>query len=367
MGGAASEDLSAFVEGLPPAQLGVSARPSRRQLLVAWRWGLAVSAVTLVSAVAAVWITLRASFLAYPGWLALQKADFILGPVGVGLYWRHRRPANRLGLMLIALGFVGVPYILESTTTPALFGIGVEWEYAIYAMTTVVILAFPNGRLDGPVERLILAAVLVGLVLPSLIFALTLPDSGPSFAISGCRTVCPANGLAVWSPPSWTFQLTRFAQVMSIVIPVATAGLLVWRFRSATPPRRRALAIGAPIALLFLLMQATYRTITLLSPQSAVPSTHPVADVIQWTFVGARAAIWYGFLFALIAAELFAGRTLRRLVGDSLGRPSLAHLQAMVRAPLGDPKLRLGFWRPSTRDWVSGDGAVLAPPETGQS
>ena len=32
-------------------------------------------------AAAAVWITLRADFLAYPGWLAAQKADIILGPV----------------------------------------------------------------------------------------------------------------------------------------------------------------------------------------------------------------------------------------------------------------------------------------------
>jgi signal transduction histidine kinase len=143
-------------------------------------------------------------------------------------------------------------------------------------------------------------------------------------------------------------------------------GLLVWRFVSGTPPRRRALAIGGAVALLFLLTQATYRTITLLSPQSAVPSTHPVADVIQWTFVGARATIWYGFLFALVAAEVYAGGVLRRLVRNSLAHPSLSELEHMLRDPLGDPSLRLGFWRSSTRDWAAADGTPLQPADPGQ-
>ena len=38
-------------------------------------------AVAVAAAALAVWVTLRADFLAYPGWLAVQKADMILGPV----------------------------------------------------------------------------------------------------------------------------------------------------------------------------------------------------------------------------------------------------------------------------------------------
>ena len=63
----------------------------------AGRWERAVAGLAVVGAVAAVWITLRAHFLAHPGWLAAQKADFILGPIGVGLYWRHRRRATTWG------------------------------------------------------------------------------------------------------------------------------------------------------------------------------------------------------------------------------------------------------------------------------
>jgi DNA-binding NarL/FixJ family response regulator len=54
----------------------------------------------VAAAVAAVWLTLEADFLAYPGWLAAQKADFILGRVLIGMYWLRRRPQSRFGPMI---------------------------------------------------------------------------------------------------------------------------------------------------------------------------------------------------------------------------------------------------------------------------
>ena len=144
------------------------------------------------------------------------------------------------------------------------------------------------------------------------------------------------------------------------------ACLLVWRFITGTPPRRRALAIGGPVALVFLLMQVSYRTLFLVAPNGLAPGARPVQDVLQWTLAGARSLVWYGFLFALISAELYAGRVLRRLVGRSLGRPSFRQLEGMLRGPLGDPGLRLGFWQAGTLEWVDADGTQLAPPRSDQ-
>src|SRR5690349_2491173 len=87
-------------------------------------WRIPLTVFALVAAALAVWITASADFLAYPGWLAAQKADFILGPIGVGLYWMHFRPANRLGPWLIALGLLAIPYVLESARSPWPFTIG---------------------------------------------------------------------------------------------------------------------------------------------------------------------------------------------------------------------------------------------------
>ena len=331
------------------------------------RWPLLVASVGLAFAVVAVWVTLRAGFLAYPGWLAVQKADFILGPIGVGLYWRYRRPRNRLGLLLIALGLAGVPYILTSFTDPTLFAVGAVTESLIYVLTSAVILAFPSGRIEGVAAKVILAVSVIFNVVGTTVLAVTDPQAGPGFSISGCRAACPANGLAIWSTPAWLPTFDDVYGVLLVAVPIATAGVLVWRFITGTPPRRRALSIGAPIALLFLAMQASYRFAFFLAPDGLALSNAPVHSGLQWTFAAARSFVWYGFLFALIAAELFAGRALSGLVRDSLGRPSLRELEAMLRGPLGDPGLRLGFWRPRTHDWADADGAVMAPARAGQA
>ena len=335
-----------------------------------WRWGPALAVVAVVAGVAAFWVTLHAHFLEHPGWLAVQKADFILGPIGVGLYWRHRRPDNRLGLLLIALGLLAIPYIGESTTSHWAFPIATGFEYVIEPLTLAVILAFPNGRL-GRVEWVILAVMLVGLSLGSLVTYPVVEPFTPYFSISGCRAVCPANPLyshsLYTSTASWLPALSDINRAAIVSASLATVGLLSWRLFTGTPPRLRALASGAPIAVCFLVASAAYQIIQLVEPQyaGAVPA-EPETSWLQWTVAAGRSAVWYGFLFALIAAELYAARVLRRLDRDSLGRPTFRELEGLLRGQLGDPGLRLGFWRAESREWVDADGARLAPPGAGQ-
>lgn len=353
MSGTTTDHLSRVAT--PRAVSFVRRRDLARSSALPWERALVVGAVA--AAAVAVWVTVRAGFLAYPGWLAVQKADFILGPIGVGLYWMYKRPENRLGLLLVALGLIGVPYILESSSNATLFGIGIFWEIPIYVMTSVVIIAFPSGRIEGWAAWLLLGVIGIDAVV-FFVAQLITPDDGPGFSISGCRSGCPRNGLAVWSSPEWANHLFKFGEVLVLAIPLGTAALLVWRFVTGTAPRRRALAVGGPIALVFLLLQATYRILVYLSPGFA-PGEQPTKDAVQWAVAGARSAIWYGFLFALIAAELYAGRVLRTLVRDALRRPSFGELESMLRGPLGDPGLRLGFRRSGGGGWVDVDGAVL--------
>jgi signal transduction histidine kinase len=332
------------------------------------RWEYAVGAVALAGAVAAFWITINSRFLELPYWLAVQKADFILGPVGVGLYWRHRRPNSNLGLMLIALGLVNVVYVLQSINSAYFFTIGTMAEAVYIPLAFAIVLAFPDGRLDGRPERVLLAGALLGYTVPYLVWLLVSPEQlTPRLSLSGCRGVCPSNPFAIWSTPSWYPASVDFLRASLIAVDLGAVGLLVWKFATGTPPRRRALAIGAPIAICYLLAQTTYQTWQLLDSQFGAAKSQNLVSPLQWTVAGFRAAPWYGFLFALIAAQLFAGRALRGLVGDSLGRPSFGQLQEVLRKPLGDPGLRLGFRRAGSHDWKAADGAVLAPPGPGQT
>src|SRR3954465_10178917 len=94
-------------------------------------WQLAVVLGAVAASAAALWVTLSADFLSYPGWLAVQKTDFILGPVLAGLFWCRRRPPSRFGPMLIGFGLIGALYILQSASNSWLFSIGLLAETAI--------------------------------------------------------------------------------------------------------------------------------------------------------------------------------------------------------------------------------------------
>jgi signal transduction histidine kinase len=316
-----------------------------------------VGLVAVALAALAVWVTARADFLAYPGWLAVQKADMILGPVLVGLYWLRRRPESRFGPLLIATGLVGcAPYLLQSSSQPVLFATGVLWEGAVYLSALALILTFPTGRLDGTAARAIFATGLVAVVVNSAIVLLA-PQLAGDGSISDCRSTCPHNGLRLFSNQALAVDLVRVTRIVIVVLALATIALIVWRVVTGTRPRRRALAIGAPVALAFLVSQAAYQGSNLLGgPQS---DFYPAA---RWTIVGTRSAIWYGFFFALIAAELFAGRMLRRVVSESLRRPAPTELEAMLRGPLGDQSLRLAFRQRGTDTWVDAHGEVLESP-----
>src|SRR6516165_12615223 len=176
-----TDPSSVLVDGLVDAPGHVS-QGGRLWLRLRSRRKHVLASIAVTSAAVALWVTLDADFLAHPGWLAVEKANFILGPIGVGLYWMNRRPRNRLGLLLIVLGLFGVPYILESSTNPTLFALGVLAEAPIYVMTTIVILAFPNGRLEGPPEWLVIA-LLVATTLLILLVNLTASHLAPGLSI----------------------------------------------------------------------------------------------------------------------------------------------------------------------------------------
>jgi signal transduction histidine kinase len=324
----------------------------RRAIRATPAWQIAVGAGAIAAAVAAVWITLGAGFLRYPGWLAAQKADFILGPVFTGLYWYRRRPHSRFGPILIGFGLIGAVYVLQSSSNSWLFSIGLLWENVIGLATYALILAFPSGRMDRPAGAL-LAFATVAAILPATLILLLLPQVGAGGSISSCRALCPANELAVADDPGLALDLFDWFRWAVIAVAAAIAALLLRRLVTGTPPQRRALAIGTPIALLVLWFQITFQLLGALGD-----NTSALHDAVVWGIVAARAALWYGFLFALVAAELFAARAVRRLVGQSLRRPGKDELEAMLREPLGDPDLELRF---------PADSAQLPSPPGGRA
>jgi len=327
-----------------------TALPLRRRAVVS---DAVIASVGVGAAVAAAIVTAHADFLAYPGWLALQKIDLIVGPIGVGLYWRHQRPQSRFGLMLVALGFLNAVYILQSSSNSGAFTFGVEWEAVNFVATIAIILAFPTGRLRRADVAIVVASVLF-VAVPNFSLAFFAPHISAVSALSACRAACPANALFVSSNATALRVLIDVDRLGIILVDLAIVCLLAYRMASGTPPQRRAFAIGTPVALLFLVAQAAYQ-LNLLAGGFAGDLSY-----VKWSVPIARSALWYGFLAALIAAQLFAGRVLRSVLTATMRRPSLPDLAALLRRPLGDPHLELAFWDGATRRWVGDDGRPVA-------
>ena len=184
---------------------------------------------------------------------------------------------------------------------------------------------------------MLVAGVVIVLV-SSTAIQLLLPQVGAGGSISSCLSLCPRNELALTSDPALASDLFTGFSFAVLALALTTAALVVHRFVTGTPPRRRALAVGTPVALLFLMCEITYQLLNILGAEET-----RLYGIVIWVFVAARATVWYGFLFALIAAELFAARATQRLIKQSLHHPSEQELERMLREPLGDPQLRLQF------------------------
>jgi hypothetical protein len=102
-------------------------------------------------------------------------------------------------------------------------------------------------------------------------------------SLAACRDVCPPNAFLLAAEPSLALQLADVRRWSAVIIALATGALLVHRLLKGTPPQRRAMAIGAPIALLFTATQITYNLLRLYAPDATA-----LHNVVLWVFAAAR-------------------------------------------------------------------------------
>lgn len=161
-----------------------------------------------------------------PAWFSALFPVVGAAYVGSGLLAWYRRPANRMGPLLVAAGLVLHVAGFELTGVPVLSAIGLAFSLVPIPIILHLLLAFPTGRLTTRAGRVLAAtgyAVVVGI---DLVHSLLTP--GNPLAVADAPAVAAAAG--------WTVR------VGAIVVILATSALLVHRFRLATPAQRRTLA-----------------------------------------------------------------------------------------------------------------------------
>ena len=155
--------------------------------------------------------------------------------VGTGLFAWWRRPHNRFGALMTAVGFAWFLGGLQASSLVLPFTVGLLFDSLFLAICAHMLLTYPSGRLETRGQRLTTLGA-YAISLSGLALALFLdPDD------LGCGD-CPRNLLLVARDQQVVDVMLVVVNVMVVAVCVAIIVALAARWRRASRPLRRSLA-----------------------------------------------------------------------------------------------------------------------------
>jgi signal transduction histidine kinase/PAS domain-containing protein len=288
------------------------------------RLGILVVPAAVVLGTAASLTILVSDHLQAPALQALLTALTGGSFIAAGLVARIRRPENRTGLLLIAVGFAWfLSTGLMGSDDSLAWTLGLALSAIPAGFLIHLLIAYPSGRLHSLWERTLVVA---GYVLVAEAHFLLLPfDPDP---MSCADTGCPNNAFFVSDNQTWRDVANWVVQLVAVVYLVAVVATLVARWRQSSPAARRALApvllSGATTLFLFAVSVGT-RSIS-----------ETVSTVTEWT--AAFVVMGVPFLFL---TGLLKGRLARAEISRMLAEEPVGGVQERVRELLHDPTAEL--------------------------
>ena len=269
------------------------------------------------------------------------------GFIGTGLYAWWRRPENRMGALMVLLGFTWFLGALSESDSAWIFSLGAALGNVWIGAFALMLVAFPTGVVGQGLERILVA---LGWTAAALNFVLSLVTAEPQPKCGGC----PENTLLLWDSRVASVVL----QVITGLVLVALLGglclVLVRRWRAAGPVQRRTLA---PV----LLTGAATAAGGFVTVVLQVAGLDRAGDAASLVTLVLTTALPFAFLLGLLRSSL--GRAgavsvlVERLRGESV-RDALADA-------LGDPSLALAYWLPDSERFVDDEGHPVTLPPAG--
>jgi signal transduction histidine kinase len=269
--------------------------------------------------------------------------SYVLGGL---LAWSHR-PASRFGPLMIAAGFVNFLVTLSWTTSDVTFTVGQALDLLPPVLFLHVFLAYPTGRLQGRLERALIAvayAAAIGLQL----FRMAFGGFGPN------------NLLELAPNPEAGLAAVRVQLVAVSACCLVGVGILVARRLRAGRPLRRSLALLVDAFAVGLIMIAVLFLSHVFDG--------PAIDQLRWATFAVLGLAPIAFLVGLVHDRL-ARSSLGELLLELQTEPAPAELRDGLARALRDPSLTLAYWLPDFESYVDRDGkAVELPgPDSGRS
>src|SRR3954453_18297391 len=280
-------------------------------------------------------------------------------PIAAGLY-ALRQPGNQsFGVALLGIGFLWSLTALTTSSASVPFTIGRLATWLISPCVVWLLLAFPHGRIEKGLDRVILVgffAVWLFMYFGTAPFVQAFPAKT---LWSTCSEGFPENALFVL--PSQPPVRTEVILVREWLIELLWLGLvysMFRRWRAASPLRRR--AIGPAFVARAVLGVVQWAHIT--TRQLGAPADLVIGLSSVWTFC--IVAVCGGFLFGLISRRMLLARALGSVGAALRARNDRVHVGDALRTALDDATTDLLFRDPDTDGWRDARGRPIQwPPE----
>jgi signal transduction histidine kinase len=273
--------------------------------------------------------------------------------VGAGLVAWSRRPANRTGALMVAVGLAFSLNGLRLVGTPLGFALWFLVATLPAAVLAHLIAVFPDGRATTRLQRVFIA-VNYATTVPLALVQLLLVEP----ARLGCGG-CPDGLLGIGGRRPYGEAVLAVSGLIEVGLAVLLLWILVTRWRRASGPRRRSLApvalVGMVLLVLYLIQEALLVVVSRPAPFDVGFDLAILTLLMLWPL---------GFLAGLARARLD-----RSAVGDlavELGEPlPPGRLEQLLARALHDPTLKLAYWLPDRHAFVDAAGRPVELPTAG--
>jgi signal transduction histidine kinase len=325
---------------VPPwsARQGVARTP---ELPVLWAGALAGCAAAAVS----IQLAFASDHLAEPG-LRAALLDWITLPyILAGLIAWWRRPDSRFGPLMVVAGFVMFLSSFQWANEPAPYTLGLTFDLLPVALFLHLFLAFPDGRVESRVERVVVAAAYAAAV--GLQFAKMLLGGDDA-----------DNLVAVAAQPVAAGTVADVQLIALAALSLAGIVLLGVRRRRSGPPLRRSVSL--------LVDSFALGLVALAALMLAGAFELPAFETIRRVTFGIVGLAPVAFLIGLMDARLARSGVGDLVVELRADPPPEALRDALARA-LRDESLTLAYWLPEFESWADLDGRpmILPGPDSG--
>lgn len=288
--------------------------------------------------------------------IAILSLDVAWSFVFTGLFTWWRRPENRVGAMMTAIGFSFLLIPLVAANSPAVFIVGFLGNNLAIVMLAQLLLAFPNGCLDERVSRWLIGSayvVGVGIQVP---LALVLRDTTQGNVCKGC----PENPIALIDNIDVFQAIQQFQSVAGALIVLGVAVMLWQRWRTFGPSQRASMTPVLIVGGFTLLVLGVQLILASLGVSNL--ALRPIYYASIFTF----ALVPYAFLFGMVRSRFSrAGAVSELIAALNYGPARALDIRAAVAEALGDDSLQLAFWLPDSGRHVDSFGRVIELPQSG--